>query len=161
MLIIDISVNYKRLSEFLASLIFEGTPAMRTNIILASAFALTIAGAAQAQQPAPVDTPASDRSAGTAGSAGASSSPDGTDRNSTTSTSRDRTGANSAGAKGSDVAACVADERTGEPAGSNASARDCAPTEAGKGDAMRSTPESAPDKSGETAPRTSNPTPPI
>ena len=131
---------------------------MRTNIILASAFALTIAGAAQAQQPPPVDAPASDRSAG---SAGASSSPDGTDRNSTTSTSRDRTGANSAGAKGSDVAACVADERTGEPAGSNSSARDCAPTEAGNGDAMRSTRESAPDKSGETAPRTGNPTPPI
>jgi len=137
---------------------------MRTNIILASAFALTIAGAAQAQQPPPVDTPASDRSAGTSGSAGssgASSSPNATDRNSTTSTSTDRTGANSANAKGSDVAACVAGEQAGERTGANANARDCAPTKSGKGDAMRSTRESAPEKSADTAPRTSYPSPPM
>ena len=119
---------------------------MRRNILLASAFALTLAGAAAAQQPPPVDSPSTDRSAG------ASSSPDATasDRSARDAATKGRSGADSANSKASDAAACVTGER-------NANAKDCKPSKSSRGDDARSPRDPATD----TAPRTSNPSPPM
>lgn len=124
---------------------------MRSSIVLAGAFALAMAGSAVAQQPPPVDTPSTDRSAGPSSS---SQSTDWTAKKPTDS----RSGAKSAGSHSSDAAACEAGDQTARRDGRTA--KDCAPKSAKDGHAKphsSTTRDSAPT----TTPKPSNSTPPM
>lgn len=126
---------------------------MRSSIVLAGAFALTMAGAAGAQQPPPVDTPSTDRSAGP------SSSSQSTDWTAQKPTTGSRTGASSAGSHSSDAAACETGDRT---AGRDGHAgKDCAPAKTGKSGDAKSRSSTTRDTAPTTTPKPSNSTPPM